>query len=131
MRDKDKGISGEDLRVLRTAKKLSISEMSQRIGWSRQAISDWENEIGKPRSDALFHFLSVCGVLNVKAVIDEVTDLVQDYKRQKIGHNQRFYNRKTPVTTASVNASSDVEKNTVSTKNQTKTIESPKQKVSP
>ena len=28
-------------------------------------------------------FLSVCGVINVKAVLDEVTDLVQHYKRQK------------------------------------------------
>lgn len=129
MRDKDKCISGEDLRVLRTAKKLSISEMSQRIGWSRQAISDWENEIGRPRSDALFHFLSVCGVLNVKTVIDEVTDLVQDYKRQKIGHNQRFYNRKTPVT-ASVSRSSSTEKTTTSTENRSKTIGTPKPKVS-
>ena len=129
MRDKDKCISGEDLRVLRTAKKLSISEMSQRIGWSRQAISDWENEIGRPRSDALFHFLSVCGVLNVKTVIDEVTDLVQDYKRQKIGHNQRFYNRKTPVT-ASVSRSSSTEKTTTSTESRSKTIGTPKPKVS-
>lgn len=93
-RNLEKGISGEDLRVLRTAMKMSISDMSGRIGWSRQAISDWENGVGKPRYDALLSFLSVCGVLNVKTVIDEVTDLVQHYKRQKAATNQRFYNRK-------------------------------------
>lgn len=94
IRNIEKGISGEDLRVLRTAKNLSIADMSGRIGWSRQAISDWENGIGKPRSDALLSFLSVCGVINVKAVLDEVTDLVQHYKRQKAAANQRYCNRK-------------------------------------
>lgn len=89
MSEKDKKtFTGDDLRILRTGKNLSIAAMSRKIGCSRQSISDWENNNGKPRWDVLFDYLAVCGVSNVKEVVKEVLDLVQDYKQQKANANQ-------------------------------------------
>lgn len=76
-------ITGEQLRALRLRSNKSVSEVSRKIGVSRQAISDWENDVGKARWNTFLAYLSVCGVSNIQAVFEEVYELVTEYRRSK------------------------------------------------
>lgn len=72
------GITGDDLKALRKRSGFTQSVVATRVGVQRQTLSNWENGVGEPPSQATFKLLGLFGIKTLLPLFEEVESVVKE-----------------------------------------------------